>query len=167
MNRFVFVCLALTGLVTTGCGASASDPDGSVARMDGSQPPVGDGGECGDGDADGDTILDRQEGCGIDSDADGTANRFDEDSDGDGISDAEEAGDDDPNTPPVDTDGDFSPDFLDLDSDGDGLTDDEERRLGTDPTDPDTDGDGVDDLAERVACPDGDTTCFDLSLIHI
>ncbi len=100
-------------------------------------------------DSDGDTILDTDEGDG-DPDGDGVLNHLDDDADGDGIPDAEEAGDDDPATPPVDTDGDTVPDFLDLDADGDGLSDAREVELGTDPTNPDTDGDGDDDLVESV-----------------
>ncbi len=53
------------------------------------------------------------------------------DSDGDGISDADEGGDD------VDTDGDGTPDYLDTDSDGDDWTDYAEVNSYTDPTDPD------------------------------
>ena len=62
------------------------------------------------------------------------------DSDGDGVSDEQEAADGtDPNK---------------ADSDDDGLTDGEEKKLGTNPNEADSDGDGVND---------GD----ELSLIHI
>ncbi len=83
-------------------------------------------------DSDGDCILNGVEGCGAtpDSDNDGTPNWLDSDSDGDGISDAVEAGSCDE---PRDTDGDGSPDYTDRDSDNDGVSDDNEDR----------DGDGV------------------------
>lgn len=83
-------------------------------------------------DADGDTILDVDEGSatGQDSDGDGVPNYLDLDSDNNGISDALEAGDSDPDTPPVDTDGDGVADFIDHDNDNDGVTDhDEDRTL--------------------------------------
>ena len=59
---------------------------------------------------------------------------MDTDSDGDGIPDEMEAGEDPEN--PVDTDGDGMPDYMDLDSDGDGKSDEEEGLT-------DCDGDGV------------------------
>ena len=80
------------------------------------------------------------------------------DSDGDGLTDAEEAVlGTDPNDPDTDDDGledgeevDLAagtgcPDPLDPDSDDDNLDDGTELALGTNPCDPDTDGDGVDD----------------------
>ncbi|MAC26968.1 MAG: hypothetical protein CMN31_28360 [Sandaracinus sp.] len=116
-----------------------------------------------DTDSDDDTIGDRHEGVptGADTDEDSILDRQDLDSDGDGWSDADEAGDADIGTPPVDTDGDDIPDFRDLDSDADGLSDAAERDLGTARDDPDTDGDGVTDLVETAACPDGDPSCAD------
>ncbi len=103
-------------------------------------------------DADGDTLSDAQEGGGaVDTDGDGTADVADLDSDGDGLLDADEAGDADPSTPPVDTDLDGRPNFQDLDSDGDGLPDADEVTAGTDPLNPDSDGDGVGDLVEVAA----------------
>lgn len=78
-------------------------------------------------DTDGDTIPDAVElgpsGEPVDTDGDGTPDFRDLDSDGDGLSDAEEAGDLDPATPPLDTDGSGTPDFRDLDSDDDGVLD--------------------------------------------
>jgi len=124
-----------------------------------------------DTDSDGDSILDLHEGA-IDSDMDGLPNYIDTDSDGDTVLDSEEAGDGDPNTPPVACPDEINPvtsmrepdgraDFVDLDSDNDGLGDADEAALGTDPCDGDSDGDGVDDLAEgayeRFNCPDGMT----------
>ena len=64
-----------------------------------------------------------------DFDVDGASNYLDLDSDGDGISDAEE-GD-------IDTDNDGTPNFLDLDSDNDGISDKDENG--------DFDADGVND----------------------
>ena len=75
-------------------------------------------------DTDGDTISNLDEHYGmLDDDGDTLPDDGDLDSDGDGIADADEAGDDDPCTPPVDTDGDGDPDFTDLDSDDDTLPD--------------------------------------------
>ncbi|MEQ8273996.1 MAG: DUF4215 domain-containing protein [Deltaproteobacteria bacterium] len=110
-------------------------------------------------DTDGDSILDRHE-IGMfsnprNTDGDALDDFADPDSDGDGIPDLLEAGDADPNTPPVDTDCDGLPDYRDTDSDGDGtpdanedldndgLTNLEEANQGTDLADADTDGDGL------------------------
>jgi uncharacterized delta-60 repeat protein len=108
-------------------------------------------------DADGDTILDRDEvGEDLDdprdTDGDGTIDALDDDSDDDGIPDAVEAGDGDPETPPVDTDGDGIPDYRDTDSDDDGVLDAEDLcRLVADADQADLDGDGAGD-----ACDDDD-----------
>ena len=90
------------------------------------------------------------------------------DSDGDGVTDANEGSG---NTPPTDSDGDGVPDYLedntsdedgdgipdhqdpDNDSDGDGISNDQETTAGTDPLDSsdtplDTDGDGIPDVNE-------------------
>lgn len=104
-------------------------------------------------DSDGDLIGDNHEGTG-DPDGDGVPNYQDDDSDGDGVLDRDEAGDTDVSTFPVDTDGDTYPDFLDLDSDGDGLTDAEEAARGTSRTAVDTDGDGATDLVEVASGTD-------------
>ena len=113
-------------------------------------------------DADGDNISNENEGL-ADVDADGIPNWEDLDSDGDGLPDAAEAGDDDCTTPPIDTDGDGFPDFLDNDSDDDGAADAEERRAGSDPRLRDTDGDGVGDLEEiafsHFHCEDEPSRC--------
>jgi hypothetical protein len=107
----------------------------------------------GPSDLDQDTISDLDEGTG-DQDGDGTPNQQDTDSDGDGIRDAVEAGDDDPSTPPIDSDGDGTPDFLDLDSDNDGIPDEDE--VGPDPTNPvDSDGDGFPDFQDEDSDNDG------------
>ncbi|MBK8481053.1 MAG: hypothetical protein IPL40_07730 [Proteobacteria bacterium] len=116
-------------------GALPRDRGGSVGRDAGSADgrlrdarvrPDGPPGACDEAqDSDHDTILDRDEGCalGRDSDDDGTPDYLDDDSDGDGITDAIEAGDADPLTPPVDTDRDNFADAIDLDSDNDGVLD--------------------------------------------
>ncbi|MCC6750931.1 MAG: hypothetical protein IT371_24965 [Deltaproteobacteria bacterium] len=104
-------------------------------------------------DADNDTISDVDEDAAvkIDSDADKVPDYLDPETDGDGISDAIEAGDSDLGTPPVDTDKDGIPDFRDVDSDNDGVPDAVEDangngKLDKDETDRlvgDTDGDGL------------------------
>jgi len=105
-------------------------------------------------DSDGDTISDVDEGpAGTDTNGNATPDSLDLDSDGDGLSDALEAGDADLNTPPVDTDKDGTPDFRDWDSDDDELPDALEDPNGngiidpgeTDPRNPDMDGDGAPD----------------------
>ncbi len=122
------------------------DDDDASDDDDDTSPPNPD-------DIDGDTILNEDEGSG-DRDGDGTDNVEDLDSDGDGIPDETEAGDHDPNTPPVDTDGDGAPDFLDDDSDGDGVPDSDE--VGDDPDDPtDSDGDGFPDFLDEDSDNDG------------
>jgi Bacterial TSP3 repeat len=84
------------------------------------------------GDDDNDTISNGDEAClyGRDFDGDSVPDYQDHDSDNDGISDAIEAGDENPLTPPVDTDGDGLPDYIDWDSDNDGVSDGDEDRNG-------------------------------------
>ncbi len=128
-----------------------------------------------DPDFDEDTIADGHEvqfgGEDHDTDDDGTIDPMDLDSDDDGHSDADEAGDTLLETPPIDTDGDGAPDYVDTDSDDDGVTDDldncpvvrnanqadaDGNGFG-DVCDGDRDGDGVpneDDNCPRVANPD-------------
>ncbi|MEC7523578.1 MAG: hypothetical protein VYE22_27095 [Myxococcota bacterium] len=102
--------LLLAGCGTSGGALDAGDGDGAI--------PVG-------ADSDGDTIPDEVEGRALrlDTDGDGTPDYLDEDSDGDGISDRDEAGDDDPATDPRDSDLDTRPDYIDLDSDNNGYPD--------------------------------------------
>src|SRR5690606_638807 len=90
------------------------------------------------------------------TDGDGTPDRFDLDSDGDGFTDLEESGPAgrDATSPPADTDMDGIPDFRDPDSDNDGLSDLDERAAGTSPTNEDSDGDSVSDLIETAAGSD-------------
>lgn len=83
------------------------------------------------GDYDGDGVSDADE-AGFDSDSDGVWDYVQLDSDGDGYGDVEEAGDDNPATPPADTDGDGVPDCRDDDSDGDAFPDLSERVARTD-----------------------------------
>jgi len=72
------------------------------------------------------------------------------DSDGDGISDAQEVGE--LHNRPIDSDSDGTIDALDaedsLDHDGDGLSNMLEAQLNTNPAKADTDGDGIDDAKE-------------------
>ena len=72
------------------------------------------------------------------------------DSDGDGISDAQEVGE--LHNKPIDSDSDGTIDALDtedsLDQDGDGLSNMLEAQLNTNPAKADTDGDGIDDAKE-------------------
>ncbi len=106
-------------------------------------------------DSDFDTIPDAVEG-GADPDGDGIPNALDIDSDGDNITDREEAGDIDPKTAPVDTDKDGIPDYLDLDADGDGISDADEAGDANPLTKAiDSDGDGLQDF--RDADSDNDT----------
>lgn len=122
-------------------------------------------------DSDGDTILDRDEGReqGVNTDGDAYPDYLDKDSDADGISDAIEAGDSDPNTPPIDSDGDQIPDFQDPDADGDGILDSDELDASfavvdsdgdtiPDYLDTDSDGDTILDSAEGLSDHDGDGT---------
>lgn len=114
----------------------------------------GDGGtatgvdELGTSDTDKDGIPDGVEGraTGVDTDGDAIPDYRDLDSDGDGILDAVEAGDQDLATPPRDTDGDGVPEFRDTDSDNDGILDTDE--LGPKFEVVDTDGDGTPDYQD-------------------
>jgi hypothetical protein len=150
--------LCTIALLALGCGADGNPkpPDGTTDAVvdtptDGTTEAVPDGPDTCDDyvDTDGDTIADRHETEG-DADEDGLPNSLDDDSDNDGLSDADEAGDDDICTTPRDTDGDLTPDFLDPDSDNDGISDRDETTMGTDPYEVDTDGDGITDLVEDV-----------------
>ena len=78
--------------------------------------------------------------------------RYSQDTDGNGVSDTDEAGAD-PNHP-VDTDGDGVPDFLDNDNDNDGLPDKYEVSIGSNPNVEDSDGDNASDLVEIGAGTD-------------
>ena len=137
-----------------------SDNDGIhdiVEAGDGAADTDGDGAADG-ADTDGDGILDAVDGTGdfggagpgTDTDGDGTGDHLEQDSDDDGVSDTEEAGDE-PNSP-VDTDDDGTPDFQDTDSDDDEVTDDTDNcRIVVNPDQVDQDGDGF-----GAACEDDD-----------
>jgi hypothetical protein len=106
-------------------------------------------------DSDGDGILNRDEGwgTGLNSDGDEWEDWLDLDSDGDGIADATEVGDAEPDTPPRDSDGDGAPDFIDTDSDGDGRDDADD--LGSDGEPLDADADGTPDYLDDDDDDDG------------
>jgi hypothetical protein len=81
------------------------------------------------------------------------------DTDGDGISDQDEGGEE---LPPRDTDLDGIPDFRDLDSDNDGIPDSYEGRNGNACTPPaDSDGDGVPDFRDLDSDDPNDATIPD------
>ncbi len=97
-------------------------------------------------DTDGDGIPDSKEGGDdVDTDGDGTPDYKDTDDDGDGISTKDE-GD-------KDTDGDGIPDYKDLDSDNDAIPDSTEKGTGEKPVD--TDKDGVPDYKDLDSDNDG------------
>ena len=147
------------------CGAACTNTDYDPANCGtcGAKCTLGVacvGGACGTPDTtddDGDTISNFHESkaSGVDTDKDGTPDYLDDDSDGDGIPDKDEAGDANVVTPPIDSDADGRPDFQDTDSDNDGITDrDEAATYKTSPTKPDTDGDGYTDAEEIAAGTD-------------
>lgn len=141
-----------------------SDGDGIPDEIEGATDVDGDGIlNFRDDDSDGDTITDAMEGY-ADPDGDGLGNFVDTDSDGDGIPDADEAGDDDPTTPPINSDSDAVPDYLDNDSDNDYLSDQEEIAHGTNPRDRDSDHDNIADADEGFEDFDGDGTINALDL---
>ncbi|MDD9944574.1 MAG: hypothetical protein OXU20_26250 [Myxococcales bacterium] len=89
---------------------------GALASCDSPDPQPGDAG-CDDGsacrDTDCDRICDGDEGYpDQDTDGDGIPDYRDRDSDGDGVEDREEAGDSDPNTPPIDRNQNGIPDVV-------------------------------------------------------
>ena len=129
MRRSLLLLVAFALLF--GCDSTSSTDDGGL----------GDGAVGEDTDMDG--ITDEEEGRARnrDTDSDGVPDYLDLDSDGDGISDADEAGDDNPATPPRDADGDAQPDYVDLDSDNNGYPDAVEG-------DGDHDYDGIPDNAD-------------------
>jgi hypothetical protein len=117
-------------------------------------------------DSDGDTIPDGVEfgpiTMPLDTDGDMTIDALDDDSDGDGLLDSEEAGDADLTTPPRDTDNDGKPDYRDTDSDADSVSDDMDNcpfKRNRDQAD--TDGDGVGDVCSADADGDGVDSAMD------
>jgi hypothetical protein len=128
--------------LATGCGPGSKDPP------DAGPVPIAD--------TDGDGISDAHEGgaAQVDADRDGTPDFRDLDSDGDSLTDSDEAGDRDLSTAPFDSDDDQQADFRDLDSDGnerddelEGVDDLDRDGLGNF-SDPDNDGDGIHDSDE-------------------
>ena len=105
-------------------------------------------------DSDRDGISNADEGSG-DADGDGATNDNDTDSDGDGILDAVEAGDMDCTSAPFDIDRDGVPDFLDLDSNGDGIPDRDQAST-------DLDGDGIPDSSDPDQDGDGITNIIEV-----
>ena len=89
-------------------------------------------------------------------DVDAEPDFLDDDSDGDNISDAEEAGDADETTVPVDRDGDMVANYRDADSDDDSITDEDEAG-DTDPLTPavDTNDDNTPDYLDDDSDGDG------------
>jgi hypothetical protein len=152
MTRRIVCAFALLGLFVLGCDAPVGP-----RRDAGPRDAVSAG-----ADSDNDTLSDAVEDLvgGRDSDGDGTPDALDTDSDDDGISDADEAGDAIPSTPPSDTDGDGLPDYRDLDSDDNGIVDtdepttDDDGDLRRDAYDLDDDGDGISDDVELGAVID-------------
>ncbi len=157
--------LALCGslaclLALAACQAGETTEDGGGGQG---------GGGFEDGDSDGDTILDSEEGraAGTDTDLDTIPDYLDTDSDNDGILDAKEAGDADLTTAPRNNDADATPDFQDLDSDDNAVPDELEGVNDPDgdglydAADPDNDGDGAtdaDEIAGAGADCDGDAS---------
>ena len=158
INRAFLLLLLASSL--TGCfGQSLGDDDAAVddddAADDDDDAADDDDFTATPDDLDADTILNDDEGTG-DTDGDGTPDAEDTDSDGDGILDRHEAGDTDPDTPPVDSDHDGIPDFQDTDSDNDGIPDSVEAGDDDPETPPaDSDFDGIPDSAETDADNDG------------
>jgi hypothetical protein len=155
------VLLAVSGACSSGDDTDAG-PDGDVPR---DVPDVTDVTDvvtaCPAGtDPDSDGISTTDEGGEtLDSDGDTTPNARDVDSDGDTISDREEAGREDCGRTPRDFDGDTRADFLDDDSDGNGVPDASEIPGDTDSdgtpdrADTDDDGDNIQDVAEIGSDP--------------
>lgn len=129
---------------TDGGGASDGDEDTNMdgAFAVGERDPLDSADDVGRQDSDGDGISDAEE-------VAGGSDPLNADSDGDGIPDSEEPGWDE------DADGDGLPNASDPDSDGDGIGDRDELTFdgNGDPTD--TDGDGTPDFLDLDADGDG------------
>ncbi len=158
--------LTVIALAGAGCDPGSAPPP----RRDGGGGDVDAGGPSGS-DTDGDGILDEWEDAAtaVDTDADGTPDFEDLDSDEDGIGDSVE-GNPLGSGQPADSDSDGTPDFRDLDSDANGIPDasepegDLDADLALDFADLDDDGDNLGDLDEIGGDPlapldsDGDGT---------
>jgi hypothetical protein len=136
-------------------GAGDSDGDGLVDTVE-----VSAGTSPLDADSDDDNLGDATEYGGgmapLDTNGDGTIDALDDDSDGDGLLDIDEAGDTDLATPALDTDGDGLPNYRDLDSDGDGVLDGVDNCVtNANATQSDLDGDGDGDACDDDADGDG------------
>lgn len=162
----------LTG--SGGAGGSSASPNSASSSGDGGSLLFMDaGGTCVDPtDKDKDLISDSLElGPNTDTNGDGSPDELDDDADGDGIIDANEAANpflpadqlgqtrDDACDPLADTDGDGAPDVRDLDSDNDGVPDKEEMKYDADFSKGcrvkiDCDADGVIDVIEIAANSD-------------
>ncbi len=148
--RCLLLFAAFLLIVTAGCSPKTDPPrDGGNEDGDATGPAE---------DTDNDCISDTDEGrySGTDTDRDGTPDYLDDDSDADGISDADESLNEecDANLPAVDSDNDGIPNFRDLDTDGNGIPDrdegtqDVDRNGVPDFADPDDDGDMLTDVQE-------------------
>ncbi|TKC97037.1 hypothetical protein [Polyangium fumosum] len=168
-------CSPDSGIKPGGSGAGASgggisSSSGMGAGGEGGTLFLDSGGTCGDPtDKDKDLIADFLElAPNQDTDDDGTPDALDNDSDGDGVLDADEAANpfllngepgqtrDDSCDPLADSDGDGDPDVRDLDSDNDGVSDTQETTYDADGAKGcrvrvDCDDDGVIDLVELAA----------------
>ncbi len=142
-TELILLASALAAVLTTGCPLHRGGESIQSISIN--------------GDEDGDGIRNGDEGSAtsVDTDRDGVPDYQDEDSDGDGILDSVEAGDNDTRTPPVDSDWDGVPDYRDLDSDANGILDEHELFA-------DTDMDGILDHADRD--DDGDAIPDDVEI---
>jgi len=159
----------LTGSGGAGGGSASS----SSSSGDGGDIFIDSGGACADpGDKDKDLISNSLEkGPSTDTNMDGTPDELDDDADGDGVLDANEAANpflpadqpgqtrDDSCDPLADSDGDGAPDVRDLDSDNDGVPDKDEMKYDADGSKGcrvtiDCDNDGVIDVIEIAANSD-------------
>ncbi len=124
-------------------GDGYGNPSSSTVANDAPPGYVADNTDCNDGD---DTVYPGAEEIadGQDNDCDGLVDEG-LDADGDGVLDSEDNCPSQPNADQADFDGDGLGDACDPDDDNDGLTDSQEAALGTDPLNPDTDDDGLPD----------------------
>lgn len=151
-----------TGTMMGTDGGTTDDTGSMMMGTDSGISPMTDAGGFGiTDDSDGDTISDYAEGraTSVDTDADGTPDYLDTDSDLDGIPDSVEAGDADVHTTPIDTDGDGTADYRDSDSDENGIRDmiegaaDVDGDTRPDFRDFDNDDDGIRDMVEINGTP--------------